>query len=121
MIFECTRREISPRITVADLSGQLTMGGRLAEFESEMRNRIEQGARKLLVNLSQVTFMESSGLGTLVVLAGRMDRSGGKLVIAGAVGKVCQVIEMSRVDRLVGMYGDVTAACAALNAQAGSA
>jgi anti-sigma B factor antagonist len=121
MSVEYLTREIPTQITAVDVAGDLTMGDKLAAFESDLRGRIEKGARKVVVDLSRVTYMDSSGLGTLVVLAGRMDRSGGKLVISGAGGKVRQVIEMARVDRLLGMYGDVQAACAALNAQVVSA
>jgi anti-sigma B factor antagonist len=121
MSAQYTTQEIANQITAVEITGEFSMGEQLAAFEAEMRSRIENGVRKVVVDLSKVTYMDSSGLGCLVVLAGRMDRGGGKLVISGAGGKVRQVMEMARVDRLLGMYGDVKAASAALNSQVASA
>ncbi len=121
MSFEYASSEVETNITVIGVSGQLNMGDHLAEFETDLRTRIEHGVRKMLVDLSKVSYMDSSGLGTLVVLAGKLDRLGGKLVICGAQGKVREVIEISRVDRLLGMYGDSQAGCAALKAATTSA
>lgn len=121
MSVEFSTHEIGKQITSVEVKGELSMGEQLAAFEAEMRSHIDQGARKVVIDLSKVSYMDSSGLGCLVVLAGRMDRDGGKLVISGAGGKVRQVIEMARVDRLLGMFGDVKAASAALNAQVVSA
>jgi anti-sigma B factor antagonist len=119
MLVQYSTRKIEPDITVLDLSGQLTLGNRLMEIEHDIRERIDNGDRKLVLDVSRLTFIDSAGLGAVAISAGRADKTGGKLVIAGATGKVRHVIELTRLDQVLALYDDVTLACAALGDGAG--
>ena len=52
-------------------------------------------------------------MGMLVACSGVMERAGGRLVIAGAGGKVKEVLELTHLDRVTGMRSDLASACAA--------
>jgi anti-anti-sigma factor len=121
MIVQYSAQQMDPDITVLNLAGQLSLGNRLSEIEYDVKNRIQQGARKLLVDLTQLTYIDSAGLGTIAVLAGSVGRAGGKLAIAGAAGKVLEVMEITNLNKVLCLCADVAAARAALSEAAGSA
>jgi len=107
-------RQAEPGVTVVECSGQLTLGNTLSEIEHGIKQLIEQGSKKLVLDLTRVSFIDSAGAGTLAFCGGWMERSGGWLVICGASGKVKQTLELVHLDRVVGMYPDVSSACSAL-------
>jgi anti-anti-sigma factor len=108
-------RQVEPDITVASLTGQLNLGNRLMEFEHHIRQRIQEGARKMIFDLSGLTFIDSAGLGMIATCAGTMEKAGGQLVVVGASGKVNQMFELTRLDRVVRLSPDFAAACRLLS------
>jgi len=106
-------RQVDPEITVMDLTGRLTtLSLMLGEVERAIKKRIEQGAWKLVLNLGKVDFVDSSGVGMLVVVASAMEQAGGRIVIAGAAGVLKKILETVHLERTVRMYPDVASACA---------
>ena len=65
--------------------------------------------RRLVLDLSGVTFMDSAGLGALVSAHRAVAERDGTLVVAGARGMVRQVLAASRLDELLTLAGDGTA------------
>ena len=114
MLVQFAVRQVEPDVTVLDLTGQLTLGNALTEVESAIKQRIQKGSKKLALELSRLTFLDSSGVGMLVVCSGVMERAGGRLVIVGAGGKVKEVLLLTHLDRVMRMYSDLDSACAAL-------
>lgn len=114
MLVQFAVRQLEPDVTVLDLTGQLTLGNAITEVESTIKQRIQKGSKKLALELSRLTFLDSSGVGMLVVCSGVMERAGGRLVIVGAGGKVKEVLLLTHLDRVMGMYSDLDSACAAL-------
>jgi anti-sigma B factor antagonist len=113
MVVHFITRQVEPDVTVVELTGQLTLGTALTEVEQAIRQGIQKGSKRLVLELSKLTFLDSSGVGMLVVCSGVMERAGGRLVIAGAGGKVKEVLELTHLDRVTGMYSDLASACAA--------
>jgi anti-anti-sigma factor len=114
MIVDIATRELSPDITAISFTGRLILGNRLSEVEYAIRDKIKQGSRKLVLDFSGLHFMDSAGVGVLAMWFGIMEREGGKLAVAGAAGHVKQTLELTNLDRLVGMYEDVGSAHSAL-------
>ncbi|MGO9273574.1 MAG: STAS domain-containing protein [Terriglobia bacterium] len=109
-------RQVGPDITVMDVTGRLTaLGLTLGEVERAIKKRIEQGAKKLVLDLGKVDFVDSSGVGMLVVVASAMEQVGGRMVIAGAAGTLKRILEIVHLERTVRMYPDAASACAALS------
>jgi anti-anti-sigma factor len=103
-------QQAAPGISVVVLAGQLTQGKAPTEIEYLIMENIRDGARKLVVDLTELTFIDSSGLGMLVTCAGVMKKQGGKLVVAGAAGKVGQMFEITGLKNIVGLYADLPSA-----------
>jgi anti-anti-sigma factor len=108
-------RKVEPDIIVASLTGQLNLGNRLADFEHTVKTRIGEGFRKMILDLSGVTFIDSSGVGMVATCAGAMGKAEGRLVVVGAPGKVNQIFEITRLNRVIAIYPDFAAACQAFS------
>lgn len=114
MIVDLETRELAPGITATILSGRLILGNRLSEVEHAIRQQIQQGARKLVLDFSALDYIDSAGIGIVSVCIGLMEREGGKLVIAGAGGRVKQLLELTHLNKVVGLYPELSSAQAAL-------
>jgi len=97
-----------------DFTGELTLGNALQGVEHAITDLIEQGSRKLVLDLAQLNFLDSAGVGVLAVCAGAMGKADGKIIIAGAHGRVEEVLLLTNLNRIIGIYPDLAAACAAL-------
>lgn len=68
------------------------------ELRSHLSSRIEEGWRYLVLDLSSVEFLDSTGLGVLVHLHKRASR-GGRFVLCGVGDMVLDVLRLTRMDR----------------------
>jgi anti-anti-sigma factor len=105
-----------PDITVASLTGQLNLGNRLMEFEHAVKQRIDEGSRKMVLDLSGLTYIDSAGLGMVATCSGVMAKAGGRLGVVSAGGKTTHMFEITRLNRVIGVYPDLRSACAAISA-----
>ena len=111
MILDVNTRLVEPDITVLELIGRLTLGNRLTEVERSIRETIVNGCKRLVLDLAKLDFMDSSGVGMLVMCAGAMDQAGGQMRVSGANARVSQVFEIVHLGRVVPIVSDSDAAC----------
>jgi anti-sigma B factor antagonist len=109
MIIGTKTRRVEPDITVVEISGHLNHGNNLIEIERMMRKLVDDGARKLAIDLATLNFIDSAGIGMLVGTNGHMDGAGGKVRIAGARGPVAKVFEVVHMHKIVPLDADVAA------------
>ena len=67
-------------------------------------------ARKVMINLDRATFLDSSGISWLVVSHKNFQQHGGVLVLHSVPPRIHQVLQFCRMDRLLKMADDETAA-----------
>ena len=87
---------VSPRITAA------------------LATMIEKKPTRLVVDLSAVTYIDSSGLAALIEGMQNVDAYGGKFILVGLQENVKPIFEIARLDRVFIIFPDVDAALAAL-------
>ena len=116
MIIGANTRRVEPDITVVELSGHLHHGNNLIEIERLLKQLMEEGVRKLAVDLATLNFIDSAGIGMLVAANGHMDTAGGKIRVAGAHGPVAKVFDVVHMDRNVALDADVAASIENLSA-----
>lgn len=102
---------------VARLSGEIDLSN-ASDLERLLCDVIDQGP--VVVELSGLEFLDSTGLSALIVARRRADRLGTGLGLAGARGAVRRVLEITELDRHLGSYDDVPAAIAGLGSAGGS-
>ena len=73
---------------------------------------IEKKPRRLVVDLSDVTYIDSAGLAALIEAMQKVEGSGGKFLLAGLQETVRSIFEISRLDQVFQIFPDVDAALA---------
>lgn len=87
-----------------------------ADFRAQLDRMIADGHERVVLDLSRVDFLDSTGLGAVVTGLKRM-RGHGELVLCGIVEVVMNVFRLTRMDRVFRIEPDVDAAVAALSSQ----
>jgi anti-sigma B factor antagonist len=116
MVTETKTRKVEPDITVVEISGRLNLGNQLLSIENSIRHRIDEGAHKMVIDLSGLAAIDSSGVGTLVGCFAHMEQNRGHLRIAGAQGSVAKVFAMVHMDRITPLDADAETSCRQLAA-----
>jgi anti-anti-sigma factor len=88
---------------VVKLTGRMTLGMRLCEIESKVTRDVDEGTHKLVLDLSGVDYADSSGLGFLMLLHGRVKTKGGQLRLAGP-NKSCLPIGIEQKRTVLDSY-----------------
>ena len=114
MVTQSSTRRVEPDITVVEIAGRLALGNTLHSLEVSIRRLIQEGAHKLIIDLSGLTYLDSAAIGVLLGCFGEMDKAGGRLRIAGAHSTVAEVFKVVHLGQVVPLDADIDAACRAL-------
>ncbi len=79
-------------------------------FRKHVVAEIEAGNKQIIIDLAEVTFMDSSGLGALVACFKQLKGEGGDIRLAGAGGAVKDLFELTSMDKLFKQFDSVDAA-----------
>ena len=109
-------RQVEPDLTVVELTGHLHLGNELMTVEAAVKAVIDEGARKLVMDVTRLDYIDSAGVGMLVACNGRIEKAGGKMRVAGAQGSVAKTFEVVHMDRITSLDPDVDSACRNLSA-----
>ena len=106
-------------VVVLEVSGRLDSAGATA-FEEELLGRVAAGDRHIVVDCSELRYINSAGLRVLLVAAKRLSADGGAIALAGASGQMRSVVEIVGFDSVFPVCDTVEEAKAAvLAARAG--
>ena len=83
-------------ITVVDLSGRITLGEGSVVLRDMVRDLISKGERKILLNLGDVTYIDSSGIGELVSAFTTVRNQGGELKLLKLTKKVHDLLQITK-------------------------
>ena len=82
----------------------------LSAFFAEVRQLVEGGTRKLLIDLSAVTYIDSASIGCLMDIYRLMQDRGGAVKVAGVQPRVETMISMTGVHKLIDLHREEAAA-----------
>ncbi len=71
-----------------------------AVVRDELLEEIDRGVINISIDLSELTYIDSTGLGVLVTLHKRTKEKNGKLILTGAQGLVEQLLKRTRLDKI---------------------
>jgi len=94
----------TPETAVLTFSGRLVLGSESRELERAIDEAIKHGAKHIVVDLTRLDGIDSTGAGILVVCHAKLQKVNGSLRIAGAQGIVHETLLMIHVDRLVPFF-----------------
>ena len=104
------REDREPGTSVITLRGRLLLGPGCKELERLVPELLEQGRKTLVFDLSEVTHIDSTGIGRFIDTYGRLQKLGGSLRLAGAEGTVREVFRVTRLDTVFRFYPTVAEA-----------
>jgi anti-sigma B factor antagonist len=84
------------------------------EFRERIKSLVSEGHRRLIINLNTVDFIDSSGLGALV-LGHKEVRKNGELKIAAPKPQIHEMMKLVRLDQVLNVYASEEAALASFN------
>ena len=102
----------SEKVTILDVRGRIVYGDNNDSFGSELRTLAESTPCDVLVNLSEVTQIDSSGIGTLVRSFVTLKRDGGNLKILNPTGHIRGVLAVTGLVNCLPTYTDEAKALA---------
>ncbi len=103
-------------MTIVELTGHLNLGNTLIGIETSIKRLIDEGARKLVIDVTGLNYVDSAGIGMLVACTGQIEKGGGRMRIAGAHGSVAKAFEVVHLHRITPLDADVALACENISA-----
>ncbi len=97
-------------VTVVDLSGRLTLGDASAQLRQALRELLDGGRKKIVLNLGQVGYIDSSGLGELVSSFTTVKNNGGQLKLVNLTDKVSDLLTVTKLYTVFEIHSDEGAA-----------
>lgn len=102
-------------VTLLDLQGRATIGLGNDLLNSKLRQVVDSGARKVVINLIGISQMDSSGISTLVRSYVTLGRLGGGLRLLNPTGRVRDVLEVTRLITSIPTFDDEAQALSSFN------
>lgn len=106
---DLTTRE-DGRVTILTVNGDLVIGESESAFKKTVTRLLEEGHVHLLVDLSKVGFLDSSGLGALVRALTNSQKEGGQTKLLHAGPQIRKLLEMTRLDSVFEIHEDIETA-----------
>jgi len=83
-------------VTIVDLSGRITLGDETGALRDTVRKLISAGKKKIILNLAQVDYIDSSGVGELVSSFTAVRNAGGELKLLNLTKKVHDILNVTK-------------------------
>jgi anti-sigma B factor antagonist len=109
-MLEIQTKDLPPDIVVLEIKGRITLGGESKQLEWAVETLVGEGRKKVILDLSGVTNVDSTGIGIIVMSAGKLKKAGGELRVAGATAHVEEVLKMTNIDQIVVLHSTTAAA-----------
>jgi len=93
-------------VTVLDMSGKITIGEGSVALRTAIRRLLEEGKKKILLNLAGVGYIDSSGIGELVSSYTAINKDGGQLKLLNLTQKLQDLLTITKLLTVFDVYED---------------
>jgi anti-sigma B factor antagonist len=107
-------------VAIVDASGRITVGEGNVVLRETVRQLTEEGTRNIVLNLAQVDFIDSAGLGELVRIHVTVRNQGGKLKLANLTTHVAGLLQMTKLSAVLDIERDEASAIRSFSSNAAS-
>jgi len=97
-------------VTILDLHGKITIGEGSVQLRETVRKLLDEGKKKLLLNLGDVSYVDSSGIGELVSCFTTTSNKGGQLKLLNLTKKIQDLLMITKLLTVFEVYDDEAAA-----------
>ena len=108
------------KVVIFDLEGRLVLGPAVDDFRTQWSEALAAGCRDVVVNLSNVPAIDSSGIGSLIRCHSAVLAAGGKMRVIGAGEVVRKALQVTHVDQLLEFHESEASALASVRPGDGS-
>lgn len=109
MSVKLTIRQVGD-VTVIDAAGRITLGEGASTFRDTVRDLAAKGDKKLLLNLSEVSYIDSSGIGEMVSGFTTVTNHGGQLKLLGLSKRVKDLLQITKLYTVFEVFDDEASA-----------
>jgi anti-sigma B factor antagonist len=86
------------------------------EFSKVTQELIDEGSKRILLNMEKVSFCNSHGFGAIVSIYTRLAKRDGRFAILKPQEAILEVLEITKMDSIIGVYKNLDKAITALSA-----
>ena len=97
-------------VAVIELGGRVALGRESGHIEPQVLGAIEEGAKTIIMELSGVSHIDSTGIGIMAYCFGKAAQKGAEFRIAGAKSNVVDLFRMTRLVNVIPVFPDVESA-----------
>ena len=97
-------------VQILDCSGKITLGEGTMFIRNAVRDLLQKGEKKIILNLAGITYIDSSGVGELVGSYTTTINSGGKLKLLNLTGKLRDLLTITKLITVFEIFSDEKAA-----------
>jgi anti-sigma B factor antagonist len=105
MVMRATYRDAGT-VTVVDIGGRITLGEGSALLRTTIRDLLAEGRNKIVLNLGDVNYIDSSGIGELVTGFTTVKKSGGDLKLLHLTKKVHDILQLTKLFTVFEVFSD---------------
>jgi anti-sigma B factor antagonist len=102
-------------VTIVDLSGRITLGEGSVVLRDTVKDLLGKGQKKILLNLGDVSYIDSSGIGELVSAFTSVRNQGGELKLLHLTKKVHDLLQITKLYTVFDVKDDEAAAIGAFS------
>ncbi len=93
-------------VTVVDAVGRITLGEGSSALRDTIRDLAAKGQKKILLNLAEVSYIDSSGIGELVSSFTSVTNQGGQLKLLGLTKRVRDLLQITKLYTVFDVHED---------------
>ncbi|HUI55358.1 MAG TPA: STAS domain-containing protein [Bryobacteraceae bacterium] len=93
-------------VSVVDVAGRITLGEGSSALRDLMREMVGKGQKKILLNLGEVSYIDSSGIGELVSGFTTVTNSGGQLKLLNLNKRVKDLLQITKLYTVFDVHED---------------
>ena len=97
-------------VIIVDVSGRLTLGESTSALRNRMRELVEGGSRRIVLNMADVTYMDSSGIGELVAAYTTIATAGGVVKLLNLAKRVHELLYITKLYTVFESFEDEASA-----------
>ena len=97
-------------IVLVQITGRLSLGRDCEDVEWAVDELIRENRKKVVFDLSELNYIDSMGVGILVMCSGKMTRAGGELRMASLQPRIAELMKITKLDQIFRFYPTATVA-----------
>ena len=105
MSVKLTTRQVGD-VTVIDVAGRITLGEGYSTLRDALRDLVSKGQKKVLLNLGEVSYIDSSGIGELVSGFTTVTNNGGALKLLNLNKRVKDLLQITKLYTVFDVHED---------------